>query len=363
LAHIGLILPPRYLQQVGEVEFGRQPVGTGAFRFVSWDPRRKEVRLAAYPRYWRDGYPKLDEVVYAYMPPDTALDRLIAGELDLIRRLNPRRTTQFMQTGTGRIIKAWLPQIVLGPFNLLRQNSPLRDVRVRKAINLAVNRDHLIRYGAVGNGRVLSGYTVPDDPLHAGLPPYPFSPAEARRLLAEAGHGGGLALSMVVDQQVPPQIENIVAVSLAQIGVALKVVRVTESQFLEEVYLTKFKDGRPPPSFDILLLSVPVGTIRHSGMVPMTLLYSGEPNESAVRDPHLDRLYDAALRARDTKEAGALWREIERYTYDNHLLFAGYQEKAVFGAAPDLHFVPRTLMSFWDAYFEPGRRRADRRGP
>ncbi len=350
LGHIGLMLPPDYLRRVGEAEFGRHPVGTGAFRFESWDPKRREVRLVANPTYWRAGYPRVERVVYAYMDPATALERLITGELDLIRRLNPRRTTRFMETGAGRIVKAWLPQIVVGSFNLLRPDSPLRDLRVRQAINTAVNREHLIRYGALGNGRVLGGYTTPGDPLHAGLPPYPYSVREARRLLEEAGHGGGLRLSMMVDHQVPPQIENIVAVSLAMIGVELAVTRATESEFLAEVYLPKFA-GERAPSFDILLLSMPVGTIRHAAMVPMTLLYAGEPNESAVRDAQLDRLYEAALRARDPDGAALLCQRIERYVYDNHLLFMGYQEKAVFGAAPRLRFTPRTLMSFWDAYF------------
>jgi ABC-type transport system substrate-binding protein len=84
----------------------------------------------------------------------------------------------------------------------------------------------------------------------------------------------------------------------------------------------------------------------------MTLLYSGKPNESAVRDATLDALYDEALRTYDPSRAAALWKKLERYVYDRHLLLIGYQEKAVFGAHPRLRFTPRTLMSFWDAAYE-----------
>ncbi len=276
---------------------------------------------------------------------------MIDGKLDLIRRLNPRKTTAFMRSGAGRVVKAWLPQLVLGPFNLLKAQTPLKDLRVRRAINLAVNRGHMIRYGAIGNGRRLGGYTVPEDPRHADLAPYPFDQAEARRLLGAAGYASGFTLKIVVDKQVPSQIENIIAVSLGQIGISTELKRASEIEFLNELFLPKF-GANTPPTFDLLLLSMPVGTIFHSGMVPMTLLYSRQPNESAVRDLALDRLYKEAIGTYDAAEAAALLRRLESYVYDNHLLFIGYQERAVFGSNKRLNFTPRTLMTFWDAFYD-----------
>jgi peptide/nickel transport system substrate-binding protein len=350
LGNIGLIQPPKYFSRVGPAKFGENPIGTGAFQFVRWDGERQEIHLEANPRYWRKDHPRVKSLIYTYMDSEKALNLLIAGKLDLIRRLNPRKTTQFMRTGTGKVVKAWLPQLVLGPFNLLKPNTPLKELRVRQAINLAINRKHLIRFGAIGNGRLLEGYTVPDDPNHAGLAPYPFNVTKARQLLQETGYSDGFRLSILVDKQVPPQIENIIAVCLDKIGIATEFKRVSESEFLNEVYLPKFA-ASIPPSFDILLLSMPVGTIFHSGMVPMTLLYSKEPNESTLRDPFLDQLYEEALRTYDSEKASMLWKNLEQYVYDKQLLLIGYQEKAVFGANKHLHFTPRTLMTFWDAYY------------
>lgn len=351
LGNIGLIQPPRYFRQVGPIGFGASPVGTGAFRFVRWDKARREVVLEANDRYWRAGYPKVKRVIYRYLDSERALDQLTRGQLDIIRRLNPRRTTQFMEAGSGKVVKSWLPQLVLGPFNLLKPGTPLRDRRVREAINLAINREDLIRYGAIGNGRLLGGYTVPEDPNHADLHPYPFDVPRARALLAAAGHAQGLRLSMLVSNEVPPQAENIIAVSLRQIGITVTFKTASEAEFLKELYLPKFA-GSAPPSFDILLLSMPAGTIFHSGNVPMTLLYSRKPNESAVRDRVLDDLYEAALRTYDPARAAVLWKRLEKYVYDQHLLLIGYQEKAVFGAAKQLRFTPRTLMTFWDAAYD-----------
>jgi ABC-type transport system substrate-binding protein len=347
LGHLGLIRPPGHFRQVGPAAFGEKPVGTGAFRFVRWNRARREVEMEAYGRYWRAGYPKVKRVIYSYVDPERALDLLNRGQLDLIRRLNPRKTTQFMATGAGMVVKAWLPQFVLGPFNLLKPG-PLRDLRVRQAINLAINREDVIRYGTIGNGRPLGGYTVPEDPNHGGLRPYPFDPAKARELLRNAGHDGGLNLSMLVSKEVPPQVDSIIAASLRQVGITLTFKTASEAEFLDQLYLPKFKKSGPP-SFDVLLLSMPAGTIYHSGNVPMTLLYSRKANESAVEDPVLDRLYEEALRAPSGAE---VWKKLERHVHDNHLLLVGYQERAVFGANRRLRFTPRTLMTFWDAYYE-----------
>jgi peptide/nickel transport system substrate-binding protein len=350
LAHLAPILPPKYFNQVGAAGFGSQPIGTGAFRFSKWDKVRREIVLEANSHYWQKGFPKVASVVYSYVNAEQALSGLTQGGIDLLRRLNPRKTTQFMETGSGKIVKAWLPQLVLGPFNLLKPNSPLKDRRVRQAINMAIDREDVLRYGAVGNGRLLGGYTVPEDPDHAGLKSYPFDPTQSRALLSEAGYPDGFTLSMLVSNAVPPQVEKIIVVSLAQIGIHVKVREATEADFLKELYLPKFAAG-VPPSFDILLLSMPAGTLPHSGYVPMTLLYSRKPNESAVQDPALDELYEQALGEYDETKASAIWKRLERYVYDNHLLLVGYQERAVFGVREGLKFTPRTLMNFWDAEY------------
>lgn len=352
LANIGLMVAPLEFRRVGAREFGHHPVGTGAFMFVSWDAGKREVVLDRNEDYWRVPYPKIERLVYTYMDEERALDRLINGRIDIIRRLNPRRTTTFMRLGVGKVVKAWLPQLVLGAFNLLKPGTPLLDVKVRQAISLAVNRDHLIRYGAIGNGRLFGGYTVPGDPNGAELPPVPFDPEQSQRLLDEAGLGGGFALSMMVATEVPPQIEKIIAVSLGRIGISVNVKRVNSAELLEQLYLPKFKVGGPP-SFDILLLSVPAGTIFHAAMIPMSFLYSGEPNESAVRDPKIDELYLAGIHTYDQDKGRQIWRQLEQYVATNHLLFSGYQERAVFGADAQLRFTPRTLMTFWDAYYAP----------
>jgi len=70
-----------------------------------------------------------------------------------------------------------------------------------------------------------------------------------------------------------------------------------------------------------------------------------------VKDPELDRMYEEALRTYDSSRAAALWKKLERYTYDNHLLLIDYRERTVFGERERLQFSTRTLTTFWDARY------------
>lgn len=351
LNHLGLIRPPKYIRRYGPKKFAAKPVGTGPFRFVQWDSELREIRMASNDKYWREGYPKIDSLIYAYTSKQAALDQLIGGELDLIRRMNPRRTTQFMRTDTGSIVKAWLPQLMFGLFNLTDPGTPLKDLKVRQAINLSINREHLVRYGMIGNARLLAGYTVPEDPNHTALEPYRYDPERARQLLADAGYPDGFKIHLMVSDLASPQIENIIVRSLREIGIDVELKRTKLGEWLAAVFLPKLGEKSSPP-FDIIWINIPLETIYHAGIVPMTFLYSRKLNYSTIRDSTVDDLYERAIATYDEAQASELWKQLERYVYDNHLFVTGYQELAVFGARKGLHFTPRALMNFEDAYYE-----------
>lgn len=351
LNHLGLIRPPKYIRRMGPKRFGDRPIGTGPFRFVQWDPDRREVHMAANDNYWQDGYPKIDRLIYAYIDRRLALEQLIAGDLDVIRRMNPRRTTQFMRTDTGTIVKAWLPHLMFGVFNLTKPGTPLIDLKVRQAINLSINRDHLIRYGMIGNARLLAGYTVPEDPNHTALEPYRYDPERARQLLVEAGYPDGFKINLTIGDFASPQIENIIARSLQGIGIDVELKRTKLGEWLETIFLPILGETSSP-LFDMVWVSIPLETIYHAGVVPMTFLYSRKLNYSTIRDSTVDDLYERAIATYDEAQASELWKQLERHVYDNHLFVAGYQELAVFGTRKGLHFTPSVLMNFGDAYYE-----------
>src|SRR4029453_18401407 len=105
-----------------------------------------------------------------------------------------------------------------GQFNMLKEGSPWRDVQLRQAVNVAINRDDLIRYATKGNGMSIPARVqVRGFGYDPDLAPYAFDPGKARALLRAAGNPDGLAVTLIA----PPNLEvqaTVVGKMLEQVG-------------------------------------------------------------------------------------------------------------------------------------------------
>jgi peptide/nickel transport system substrate-binding protein len=184
-------------------------IGTGPFKYKSYTPG-VNFRAERNPNYWKPGLPYIDGYEAVVMP-------------DLTRIFASFRARQLTMTGIGRhlerpeadILQKDFPEAVvaLGPragwdtFVMNVTRPPFNDVRVRKAVSLATDREKMIEIGAEGWG-VVGGYIGPHTPY--GLPPDELKQfpqfgddmarrqAEAKRLLAEAGYARGLDVELIV---------------------------------------------------------------------------------------------------------------------------------------------------------------------
>ena len=175
---------------------GMEGIGTGPFRIVASDPQRRMV-LERFENYWRDGRPYLDrlEVVNREGQMEAALNGYRARQFDAVLNIDPRliRTlerepqTDLVPAASGDQAVIILPK---------HPGSPFLDTRIRRALALAIDREGLVRvvyggarWGWVGNDSHLAAA----DPMFVRLD-RARDLAEARRLLAEAGHPNGIAL-------------------------------------------------------------------------------------------------------------------------------------------------------------------------
>lgn len=177
------IVPPKYASEE-PTKFVESPVGTGPYKFVSWD-RGSKIVLEANADYW-GGAPEIDRVVVRPIQEEsTRLAALQAGEVDLVRDLLPEQIDR-------------APKAVHTPgleFPIVRLNNregPLTDLRLRQAINYAVDKEAIAEslyggYAVVAQGQILT-------PGHFGfnpdVKPYPYDPDKARELIKEAGYDG-----------------------------------------------------------------------------------------------------------------------------------------------------------------------------
>src|SRR5881296_3097086 len=187
----GWIVPKKYVDKVGEEGFKKAPVGAGPYRFVSFTPG-VELVLEAFEGYWRKT-PSVKRLVLKAVPdPSTRLAMLKRGEADIAYGLGGELGSEVQRT----------PGLTLRPTRFVSAHwlvfadqwdakSPWYDRRVRLAANYAVNRQAINQAETLGFSKITWSIIPSSFDFYWQPPPFPYDPATAKRLLAEAGYPSG----------------------------------------------------------------------------------------------------------------------------------------------------------------------------
>jgi len=190
LADIYLSSPKRLAEVDNDWnKFAERPSGTGPWMMDSWKPRER-AELVRNPNYWdKSRVTKSDRLILLPMPdPNTRVAALLSGQVDWIEAPLPDAIPRLKQAGM-QIVTNTYPHV--WPYQLsMLDDSPFKDLRVRKAANLAIDRDGIVQ--------LLGGIALPAkgmvNPSHPwfGKPTFDikYDPDQAKKLLAEAGFGG-----------------------------------------------------------------------------------------------------------------------------------------------------------------------------
>jgi len=224
LANIFFIYPPNYVQQVGEEGFGNHPIGTGPYRFIS-RPDPSQVHFTTYPDYF--GGPK-GKARISHLKVTTAADEmlqmesLISGRVQLVRSTNfYAQQLPFMAENPDLKIEH-IPTLRLSFLTMDAAGRSgvtyFKDKRVRMAVNHAINKEKIIRVSYQGYAERVDSVT---SPLHFGYEPdvsrYPYDPATARKLLADAGYPNGFVVDLY--SAVGESACQLIVNDLAQVGI------------------------------------------------------------------------------------------------------------------------------------------------
>lgn len=205
--------------------FGEHPIGTGPWKLVEWK-HDDYLLFARNETYW-GGAPKADSLrARIISEPSTAVAEFESGTVDIL--LVPAGETQYWEDDESRrdmLMSVPALQLVYVGINTTR--GPLRDVRVRQAINLAIDRRLLLQRLISGRGRLASGVIPPSlagaDTMRA---PYPFDIVRARQLLREAGHPDGIDLELWVGSNpVYGRIAQTIQAYLTKAGIRTKLIQ------------------------------------------------------------------------------------------------------------------------------------------
>lgn len=233
------ISSPAHWKKVGGWEaFAKKPSGTGPFKVEEIVPRERAV-LVRNEKYWDEKRkPKLDKVILRPMPEaSTRVAAILSGQANFIEAPPPDAIARLK---SSNIVVKTNPYPHIWPY-ILRQageNTPLKDVRVRRALNLAINRDEMVELLG-GLAAPAKGHVLPVSPWF-GNPSFKirYDPEEAKKLLKEAGYGPDKPLNLTFmmspsgsGQMQPLPMNELVQQQLAKVGVRLEFI-VTEWQAL-----------------------------------------------------------------------------------------------------------------------------------
>jgi peptide/nickel transport system substrate-binding protein len=225
------VVPKKYVERVGDDGFKKAPVGAGPYRFVSFNPG-VELVLEANPGYWRKT-PAVKRLVFRSIPDEaTRLAALKRGEVDIAYAFRGPLAEE-LKRSPGLTLKPTQPTFtewLIFP-EQFDPKSPWHDRRVRLAAALAIDRKGINESEYLGFGRISSSIVPRDFAFHWPAPPYPYDPAQAKKLLAEAGYPRGFdAVEISTDAVYATTIEAVVN-SLQPIGIRAKVRPIERAAF------------------------------------------------------------------------------------------------------------------------------------
>ncbi|MFS0574314.1 ABC transporter substrate-binding protein [Sporosarcina sp. 179-K 3D1 HS] len=243
LSNLGMhafgIISPEALVKYGE-EINVNPVGTGPFKFVSWNPN-DSITVVKNEEYWIADLPKLDKIIYKVIPDNSArLTALKNGELDIMVSLNPSDLSSVESDSNLRVLLR--PPLNVGYLSINNLKAPLDNPKVRQAISHAVDKKGIADayfYGLaepVKNVLPSASWAYNDD-----IEGYDYDLDKAKALLEEAGYPDGFDLEFSVTSnsriymQQPTKMVEAMKASFEKIGINVKVVTLEWPTYLEQI--------------------------------------------------------------------------------------------------------------------------------
>lgn len=314
------IIPVEYTKRIGSKEFETAPVGTGPFSLAEYDPSRG-MKLLKNPSYWdSERAAKADGVDWEFgVDASLATLRIERGELDLYAdalRVPDLQRLRADPAEAGNVVSATQNNTVY--ITLSVKNPQLADVRVRRAVSHAIDREKTVRalggLGQVADGGIFS----PLSPYYQeGLTPQ-YNPDTAKALLAEAGLSNGFDVKIYVSEREPHfTVAQNVQADLRAIGIRVELVKNPSASGA----FTAWQQDNSQIWVSWWELSYPHGSYIIDSAFTEAALKSGCCNFSSWVDLKLEDLAKQARLAVGQAEQVRLYKEIDRLVIGEQVLW------------------------------------------
>jgi peptide/nickel transport system substrate-binding protein len=333
------VLPSRmYWMKIVPIEasknadFAEKSVGSGPYRFVEW-VRGQRIVLEANPSYWGPK-PPVERIVYRFVTePGTRLAGLKSGDFDIITALLPE-----YQKEVPQLASSIGPEVGIVLPNLRDPNGLVADIRVRRALQLAIDRQGIAK-------DLFQGYAEPTQNQLVGkgwfgfseaIKPYPYDPQEARRLLQEAGAIGKPIEMLATSGRWLKDREVVEAIAGFWEAAGLKV----NVRFLEwKEYLDRLFDQKVRPQLTYVIHGNP---LFDADRTYSTYIKGRAPGSMSAADrPDIDAIIDEARSEMDVVKRQALYARIAQMVSDDLIFIFLLQAQDLYGVSKRLNWQPR----------------------
>jgi len=301
---------PEAVKTYGD-DYLEHPSGTGPFKFERLVPGQ-ELVMVRNENYW-GGAPKLDRLIVKPMPDASSRTAaLLAGEVHWAEAPSPEAVERLKSQGFNLITNTY-PHIWRSYLN--QDLDVLKDVRVRQALNYAIDRETMAEALLMGLGTPSTQFWYEGHEFyHPDAVKYTYDPEKAKALLAEAGYPGGFSGRIVIPasgsgHMWPIPMTEYIQQNLLAIGVDMKI-DVMEWQTMLQNNRAGFPNDRDALGFAW-------GTPTHTLLSFYNTVHSSSPtNHGKYANPKVDELLDQAYQTFDEAERNALIREASRIATD-----------------------------------------------
>lgn len=340
------IVPEDAVREMGPEEFNEHGIGTGAYKVKEW-VRDQYVHVERFEDYWGTSPVPEELIIRAIPEASTRVSAVRAGEVDIVVNVPPDSIELVEEDENARIEAADSGRLIFVHLNTWEP--PTDDVRVRRAMNHAVNWDEIIEHVLGGMGTrtpaPITRFTFPYEHLEDIIEEKAmhYDPDLARELLEEAGYGDGFELELegpdgryLLDSEVVQAVGQY----LEEVGIAVDI-------NIQEwgAYTSRRRE-----------LEVQAGLFGMANAIndfdtPLGIYWDPDRTDPYFQDERLKELLDNALATPFEEERIEIYREAMEIVMDNAPWIFGYSQAAIFGVTNRIEWTPREgteLVSMFD---------------
>ena len=319
----GWIVPKKYVEKVGDEGFKKAPIGAGPYKFVSFSPG-VELVMEAFDGYWRKT-PNVKRLVFKVIGDETTrLAALKRGEIDVVYSIRGELAEELQKT-PGLTLK---PAVIQAPqwVSMLDQwdpKSPWHDQRVRLAANLAIDRKAINQAITLGYSRLTYSIIPSTFDFYWQPPAYAFDPAQAKKLLADAGYPSGFDAGEYFLDVAYANVQEAIANYLQQVGIRSKLRPLERAAHWASYGDKKYKN----------LAYTASGAFGNAATRLETFIVAGGTYVYGSY-PEIDSLFKDQAAELDRKKREALLHRIQQIVYEKTMVIPVWELAFINGQGP-----------------------------